>query len=29
MVGTLPFKKLKLEQLFPNISYLHSLGCCF
>jgi len=28
MGGTLPYKKFKLEQWFPNISYLHTLECC-
>jgi len=28
MVGTLPYKKFKLEQLFPNVSHLHTLECC-
>jgi len=28
MVGTLAHKKFKLEQWFPNISYLHTPECC-
>jgi len=28
MVGTLAYKKIKLEQWFPNISYLHAHECC-
>jgi len=27
MIVTLPYKKFKLEQLFPNISYLHTAEC--
>jgi len=28
MVGTLAYKKFKLELWFPNISYLHTAECC-
>jgi len=28
MVGTLAYKKFKLEGWFPNISYLHTPECC-
>jgi len=28
MVGTLAYKKFKLAQWFPNISYLHAPECC-
>jgi len=28
MVGTLAYKKFKLEQWFPNISDRHTLECC-
>jgi len=28
MVGTFAYKKFKLEQCFPNISYRHTPECC-
>ena len=28
MVGTLAYKKFKLEQWFPNISHSHTPECC-
>jgi len=28
MIVTLTHKKIKLEKLFPNISYMHTPECC-